>query len=242
MIDPPHHRFSVGGRCGHLNLALRATLSAPWTVLFGPSGSGKSTLLRALAGLTPNLIASFDRYEPAEHVWRPLQAVAAQHRALAYDPQGAPMLPHLTVAENIRFAETLRSIPPSQSMLAEVTGLLQLAPLLPKHAHQLSGGERQRVSLARALAVPNARLLLLDEPFAGLDRTLRDELLPRLRAHLLARGLPVLSVTHDPDEALLLQAEVLRLENGQLTAQGPARDILADEIARLKTLLAESHA
>ncbi len=237
VIHPPHHQFAIEGRHGHLTFAAEATLTSPWTVLFGPSGSGKSTLLRALAGLTPNLTVTFCRRDPAADAWHPLQTTAPQHRALAYDPQQAPLLPHLNVAENIRFAETLRRIPPSRSMLPEITELLQLHPLLPKHTRQLSGGERQRVSLARALAVPNARLLLLDEPFAGLDRDLRDTLLPRLREHLAARGLPVLSVTHDPDEALLLVAEVLRLQNGHIIAQGPARTVLADEVERLQHIL-----
>ncbi|HLI76527.1 MAG TPA: ATP-binding cassette domain-containing protein, partial [Acidobacteriaceae bacterium] len=233
----PHHRFSVHGSQGPLTLALEASLSAPWTILFGPSGSGKSTLLRALAGLTPSLATTFDRHDPATSTWGPLQYTATQHRALAYDPQQALLLPNLTVAENIRFPETLRDTPTANSLVPELTELLQLNPLLPKRPQQLSGGERQRVSLARALAVPGAKLLLLDEPFAGLDRALRDELLPHLQAHLTTRSLPVLSVTHDPDEALLLGAEVLRLNDGHLTAQGPAHQVLADEITRLQRLL-----
>ena len=235
MEPIPHHRFTLQGRHGPLDLSITATLTTPWTILFGPSGSGKSTILRALAGLTPHLNLTFDRHTPTTSTWTPLQNLPPQHRHLAYDPQQALLLPHLTAAQNIRFPETLHHTPTSK--LPELIHLLQLDPLLPKYPHQLSGGERQRISLARALAVPNAKLLLLDEPFAGLDRTLRDSLLPPLRAHLTARNLPVLSVTHDPDEALLLQAEILRLGNGALTAQGPAPDVLADEISRLRNLL-----
>ncbi len=232
----PHHRFTLQGRQGHLTLSLQATLTAPWTVLFGPSGSGKSTVLRALAGLTPHLTSTFER-TAADGAWHPLHTIATQGRQLAYAPQSAPLLPHLNALENIRFPESLRSATPSQSLVPEIIDFLHLEPLLPKRPHGLSGGERGRVSLARALAVPDARLLLLDEPFAGLDRTLRDDLVPRLQAHLAARGLPVLSVTHDPDEALLLGAEILRLHDGHLTAQGPAPQVLADEIARLAAIL-----
>lgn len=237
---PPHHRFRVQGRHAHLSFAVEATLAAPWTILFGPSGSGKSTLLRALAGLIPDLHPNFDRYDSNAQAWKPLQRTPIERRALAYDPQTAVLLPHLTALENIRFPEKIRGMAGSQSLLPQLTTLLQLEPLLAKRPHQLSGGERQRISLARALAVPDAKLLLLDEPFAGLDRARRDELLPRLIAHLAPRSLPVLSVTHDPDEALLLKAEVLRLHNGQLTAQGPAATVLADEIARLAALLPKS--
>lgn len=235
--QPPHHRFTLRGHQGQLSLHVDASLTAPWTVLFGPSGSGKSTILRALAGLTPNVQVTFERCTPDTQAWVALHQQPAHRRRLAYDPQQAPLFPHLTVADNIRFAESLRPVPNSTSLLTEITALLQLAPLLAKRPQQLSGGERQRVSLARALAVPDAQLLLLDEPFAGLDRALRDDLLPRLRDHLQARRLPVLSVTHDPDEALLLQAEVLRVHNGQLTAQGPAPQVLTDEITRLATIL-----
>lgn len=258
MPEPvPHHRFDLHGQRGQLSLNITATLTAPWTILFGPSGSGKSTVLRVLAGLISAYTLRFERNTstssqavppstpplhptpPPEPLWHPLQDTPPEHRQLAYAPQNAPLLPHLSAAENIRFPEQLRRIRPADSRLPELTGILDLAPLLPRYPHQLSGGERQRVSLSRALAVPHARLLLLDEPFTGLDRPLRDTLLPRLRAHLAARNLPVLSVTHDPDEALLLQAEILRLHNGQFTAQGSASLVLADEIDRLRHLLTQ---
>ena len=233
----PHHRFQIDGHQGYLSISVSAALTAPWTVLFGPSGSGKSTLLRALAGLTPNLHVTFDRHHPTSGAWTSLQLLPTQQRNLAYDPQGAPLLPHLSVLDNLRFPETLRAGRSAPSLVPEITDMLQLSPLLNKRPHQLSGGERQRISLARALAVPGAKLLLLDEPFAGLDRTLRDQLLPPLRAYLSARNLPVLSVTHDADEALLLEADVLRLDCGRLTAQGHAHEVLADEITRLRDLL-----
>ncbi len=233
----PHHRFEIHGRLGQLNLAVSATLDASWTVLFGASGSGKSTILRALAGLTPDLQVGFARLEHQTARWQPLSKLPPHHRRLAYDPQQAPLLPHLSVRDNICFPESLRRMAANRSLLPALTDVLELGPLLSKAPHQLSGGERQRVSLARALAVPDAHLLLLDEPFAGLDRAHRDALLPRLRAHLTARKLPVLSVTHDPDEALLLQADVVRLQSGQTTTQGPAALILADEITRLRQIL-----
>ena len=111
MTPPtPHHRLAVHGRHGPLTLAITATLAAPWTVLFGPSGSGKSTLLRALAGLTPHLTITFERHNFTTQTWQPLQALIPQHRALAYDPQQALLLPHLTAEGNVRFPESLRHI------------------------------------------------------------------------------------------------------------------------------------
>ena len=103
----------------------------------------------------------------------------------------------------------------------------------------LSGGERQRVNLARAFAVPQPKLLLLDEPFTGLDRNLRDLLLPRMQQRALELRIPVLSVTHDVEEALLLNAEVIRLQQGAVIDQGPATRVLDEECtAMLNTLSA----
>ncbi len=111
--------------------------------------------------------------------------------------------------------------------------MFDLNRLANRRPHNLSGGERQRVSLARALAVPDTQLLLLDEPFAGVDRALRDDLIPLLQSTLAARRIPVLSVTHDVDEALLCAAEVIRLTDGRNAAQGPTATVLAPEIDRI---------
>lgn len=237
VIPDSHHRFALAGQQGQLDFSVQATIAAPWTVLFGPSGSGKSSILRAIAGLLPDLHARFDRFDPMTSTWRPLGGLAPEHRDLAYAPQQALLLPHLTAEQNLRFPEAVRGLPATQSHVPALISLLHLEPLLHRRPAQLSGGERQRIALARALAVPQAKLLLLDEPFAGLDRGLRNLLLPGLRGYLLARGLPVLSVTHDPDEALLLDADVLRLHEGRITLQGAAPVALGDEIARLHTLL-----
>lgn len=236
-MNDAHHRFSLRGKQGQLAVDVEAVLSAPWTVLFGPSGSGKSTVLRAIAGLLPDLTNSFERWNAPSQSWRTLVELAPERRGLAFAPQEAPLLPHLSVEDNLRFPEALRHISSSRSCIPEILHLLKAESLLHKRGRELSGGERQRVSLGRALAVPEADLLLLDEPFAGLDRSFRDELLPSLQIYLAARSLPVLSVTHDPDEALLLQADVLRLQEGRLVAQGAARQVLADEVARLSALL-----
>lgn len=194
-------------------------------------------MLRALAGLLPALDTTLERPPRHGQLGQRFTSGHPESRGLAYAPQGAPLFPHLSVRDNLRFPEALAHLPEGSSRLPEITALLQLEPLLSRRLQALSGGERQRVSLGRALAVPGAQLLLLDEPFAGLDRALRDALLPPLQTYLRTRDLPVLSVTHDPDEALLLHANVLRLHDGRLTHQGPAPEVLADEIARLRSLL-----
>jgi len=251
----PHHKLSVEATLGPMHLHASFDLPAPWTVIFGPSGSGKSSLLQAACGQLPEAKVDFyRRTSPAPSikaedlkpgtvignvtVWQPLGSHPTYRRALAYAPQHAALFPHLSVGGNVRFPSQVSSQSAQNTALVdEAFDLFQLHSLTHRKPAQLSGGERRRVALARAFAVPNTRLMLLDEPFTGLDRALRDDLLPRMQAWLAARAIPVLSVTHDVDEALLLDAEVIRLENGRVFAQGPAREVLAGERERLLEVL-----
>jgi len=228
----PHHELSVEATLGPLHLHASLRLHAPWTVIFGSSGSGKSSILRIACGLLPKATVDFQR--AALNGFQRLQELPTHLRALAYAPQHAALFPHLSAGENVRFPSQVCEVPPSDSALVDdVLELFKLHSLAERMPAQLSGGERRRVALARAFAVPNCRLMLLDEPFTGLDRALRDELLPKMQMWLVARKIPVLSVTHDVDEALLLKADVIRLENGRVFAQGPAREVLAGERDRL---------
>jgi molybdate transport system ATP-binding protein len=213
LSEFPHHRIAVQATLGPLHIDAAFELTAPWTVLFGPSGSGKSSILRGICGLLPT----------ADHT-------PPHRRNLAYAPQSPSIFPHLTVRENVAFALTTRNLP---RHIDETLDLFALTPLAGRLPRDLSGGELQRVSLARAFAVPNATLMLLDEPFTGIDRLMRE----RLISVLAACNVPILSVTHDVEEALLLDAEVLRLESGRIIATGPASEVLAPELVRMRELL-----
>lgn len=213
-------------------------LSAPWTVLFGPSGSGKTTVLRGICGLLRGAKVSFGRLEDAQ--WRELTGLPPYRRALGYAPQQSAVFPHMTVRENLIFPTQVRphgmtriNNNPARLAIDEAIEIFRLSPLLERSPRTLSGGEARRVSLARALATPKIRLLVLDEPFAGLDRGLRDEIIPRLKEWLATRSLPVLSVTHDVDEALLLGADVVRIDAGRVVQTGPAYEVLAAERERM---------
>jgi molybdate transport system ATP-binding protein len=216
-ISTPHHHLHLDTHLGVLHLRVNIDLTAPWTVIFGPSGSGKSTILRAACGLLPKAEPNLRQQDLPPH-----------RRSIAYAPQGAILFPHLTVRQNISFA-TDATHNPSPHLIQEILDLFELSPLANRMPRDLSGGERQRVNLARALAVPQPKLLLLDEPFTGLDRNLRDTFLPRMQQRALQLRIPVLSVTHDVEEALLLNAEVIRLDQGAVIDQGPAPDVLAAE-------------
>jgi molybdate transport system ATP-binding protein len=213
------------------------TMSAPWTILFGPSGSGKSTLLRAACGLIPSADVDFAHTLPgSQNQTQSLDNLPTHRRNLAYAPQGTVLFPHLTVRQNVAFSTEVRHQPHAAATDAALD-LFQLTPLAHRLPRDLSGGERQRVNLARAFSVPAPHFILLDEPFTGVDRSLRDLLLPRMQQHAAQQGIPVLSVTHDIEEALILNAEVIRLEQGVIVAQGPASQVLADERTRMLNLL-----
>jgi ABC-type sulfate/molybdate transport systems ATPase subunit len=220
-----------------LHVSANITLSAPWTILFGPSGSGKSSILRAACGLLPSADVHFTQALPTPHnSSQSLDRIPTHRRNLAYAPQGAVLFPHLTVRQNVAFATDVRHQPHPAATDAALD-LFQLVPVAHRLPRDLSGGERQRVNLARAFAVPAPHLLLLDEPFTGVDRSLRDILLPRMQQHAAQQRIPVLSVTHDIEEALILNAEVIRLEQGVIVDQGLASQVLADERSRMLTIL-----
>ncbi|MGA7156593.1 MAG: ATP-binding cassette domain-containing protein [Acidobacteriaceae bacterium] len=241
MPEPsaPHFRLQLATHLGALHLNVDLALTAPWTVIFGPSGSGKSTILRAACGLLPHakiqssIATNGGREELDGHHHLP-----PHQRRLGYAPQGAVLFPHLTARENIAFPAAAHhdqaAIPRLTTTAIKLFDLESLAARMPR---DLSGGERQRVNLARAFAVPAPRMFLLDEPFTGVDRALRDALLPRMQRHAAQLGIPVLSVTHDVEEALMLGAEVIRLHDGAIVDQGPASQVLAGERARILQIL-----
>lgn len=198
-------------------------------VIIGPSGCGKSTLLRAIAGL--RRASAGQILLRGEVVDDGSTAAPPERRRVGWVPQEAALFPHLTVAQNVAFGRggrggrggrADRAAHPGGAAiegsgladddLLELTGLAALAERFPD---QLSGGQAQRVSLARALAA-QPTLLLLDEPFAALDPTLRGELRDDLRRLLTALEVTAVLVTHDQGEALELADTVVILREGQV--------------------------
>lgn len=233
-------------RQGSLRLDVSFSLAAPWTVLFGPSGSGKSTVMRAIAGFVrPDegrivfgtakivLVSTADRTFVPAHL-RPVRSAG----------QTARLFPGMRVWENVAYGLGGTSYPEANyrgggDLVEEVLRLFRLSTLAERMPGDLSGGERQRVSVARAVASavtfdgPGRALLLLDEPFSGLDAVLRDELAIELRGSLERWCTPVLSVSHDVAETFLLGAEVVRMAEGHVVQQGPAEVVLQGERERL---------
>jgi molybdate transport system ATP-binding protein len=202
---------------GDFCLRVQATLDAPCTGVIGPSGSGKTTLLQALAGLVP----SKGRIVCGGEVWLDGQrATPPEQRRVGYVFQDGRLFPHLDVRGNLSFGQR-EGIP-----LERVVEVLELNPLLARRVRGLSGGERQRVALGRALLTA-PRLLLLDEPTAGLDRARARRVIELVARVGEAFSLPTLYVGHDLSEVLTLTDHLLVLRAGQLVGAGPVDELAA---------------
>lgn len=187
------------------------------TCLLGPSGCGKSSLLRMISGLEPvdegAIFIGGERMSARGH------HVAPEHRGVGLVFQDNALFPHLDVSANIGFG--LRHIS-KQARAERVNHLLHrfhISHLAKSWPHMLSGGEQQRVAIARAMA-REPHLLLLDEPFSGLDRSLRETLRAALLSDLREAGATVLVVTHDPEEAMAMADDLLLMDDGQLLQMG----------------------
>jgi len=209
------------------DFVLEADLTLPGrgvTALFGPSGSGKTTLLRCVAGLARGA----GRVEINGECWQDDARrffLPTHRRALGYVFQEASLFAHLSVRANLEFG--LKRIPAAERKVGwdAALELLGIGHLLERGTEALSGGERQRVAIARAL-LTSPRLLLMDEPLAALDARRKHEILPYLERLHDELAIPVLYVSHSPDEVARLADHLVLLEQGQVLASGPTGEVL----------------
>jgi molybdate transport system ATP-binding protein len=183
--------------------------------LFGPSGAGKTSLLDVIAGLRRPRSAFIALDETVLKDTAASIDVPARERGIGYVPQDLALFPHLSVARNVSYGATPQS--PKAFSAEHVIEVLEIAPLMPRRVTQLSGGEKQRVALARAL-MRAPRLLLLDEPLASLDASLKSRILPYLLRVRDEFHVPMLYVSHDSSEVNALCDEVLKVERGRLVS------------------------
>ena len=188
--------------------------------LLGPSGSGKTTLLMMIAGFQ-DASAGDILLDGASIINTP-----AEKRNFGMVFQGYALFPHMTVAENIGYALSVRGRPKPDiaAKVAEMLDLVQLRGLEGRMPAQLSGGQQQRVALARALAF-SPPVLLLDEPLGALDRKLRIEVQAQLKDLHRRVGTTFIYVTHDQDEALSMSDRVVIMRAGRIEQVGTPEEL-----------------
>lgn len=203
----------------HFDLHVAFCSTAQRLVLYGPSGAGKTQTLKLMAGLVRAdagrvQIGAQRLYDSAAGI-----NLSPQQRRLGFVFQDYALFPHLTVRQNIAFARQRgwRNPPRGQRDPAADRWIesFQLQAVAGHYPHQLSGGQRQRTALARAL-VNEPRALLLDEPFAALDKPLRQRLREELGELQRGLGLPMLLITHDDDDVRALADAVVHLQAGRV--------------------------
>ncbi|SEQ26314.1 iron(III) transport system ATP-binding protein [Loktanella sp. DSM 29012] len=190
------------------------------TCLLGPSGCGKSTTLRIIAGV--------DRPDAGRIavdgalICDSTTSVPPEDRSIGLMFQDFALFPHLSVAQNVAFGLGRgRDVAPR---VAEMLARVDLPDYGNRYPHELSGGEQQRVALARAIA-PRPRIMLMDEPFSGLDDRLRDEIRDQTLDVLKAEGTAVLLVTHEPGEAMRMADEIALMRDGRIVQRGAPYNI-----------------
>jgi molybdate transport system ATP-binding protein len=202
------------------------------TALFGHSGSGKTTLLRCIAGLER---APHGFLQVRSKLWQDSEQdffLPTHQRPLGYVFQEASLFPHVNVRKNLEYGRSRATC--QDKGLDAVLELLGIAHLLERMPDKLSGGEKQRVAIARALAVC-PEVLLMDEPLAALDLKRKQEILPFLTRLHHELAIPILYVTHSPEEVAQLADHLVVLEAGRAVASGT----LEETLTRLDSPLAQ---
>lgn len=212
--------------------------------LLGPSGCGKTTLLRAIAGFEPLTQGQIKLQDTV--LSKPTYTQAPEQRQIGVVFQDYALFPHLSVAQNIAFGIRQQSKAQQQARVKALLDLVSLPAFAKRYPHELSGGQQQRIALARALA-PNPRLLLLDEPFASQDISLRESLAQEVRAILKQTQTTALLVTHDQHEAFAMADKIAVMQAGRLQQwasaqvlyEQPSNRFVADFIGQGSLIKAE---
>ncbi len=189
------------------------------TCLLGPSGCGKSTTLRMIAGV--EMQDSGTIHVDGKLVCDTVNRVPPEGRGIGLMFQDFALFPHLNVAQNVGFGLPRRG---SEVRIKELLGKVGMQRHIDRYPHELSGGEQQRVALARALA-PKPGIMLMDEPFSGLDDRLRDDIRDETLDVLKEEGAAVLLVTHEPAEAMRMADEIALMRDGRIVQRGAPYNI-----------------
>src|SRR5215469_9976060 len=195
-------------------------------MLLGPSGCGKTTLLNCVAGfvrpdsgrITVGTRVLFDSSSSVD--------MPVPERRFGYMFQNLALFPHMTVEQNVQYGLVKLPADERRAHMMAMLESFRIPHLIARKPSQISGGERQRVALARSL-VTNPTILLLDEPLSALDAASKSKILDDLREWNSAHGIPILYVTHSPQEAFAVGEHVVVLQSGRILAQGTPQEVLS---------------
>lgn len=198
-------------------------LQSQVTAVFGPSGAGKTSVLDLIAGLRRPQSAFIQLNGRVLTDTANRVEVPTRLREIGYVPQDLALFPHLSVHQNLLYGHNTKVETNHLFSFEHVTQVLEIQSLALRSVTDLSGGEKQRVALARAL-LTSPRLLLLDEPLASLDMNLKSKIIPYLARIRDEFRLPMLYITHDPEEVRALCDEVLVMDRGRIISRSPAAE------------------
>jgi iron(III) transport system ATP-binding protein len=215
-LELQHVSRAFGGRDVVHDVSLRV-MPGEVVSLLGPSGCGKSTTLRIVAGVerqdTGRILVDGRLISDGRGVHLPPEA-----RGIGLMFQDFALFPHLSVADNVAFGLT-GTKEGKRARVAELLERVHMSRFIDAYPHELSGGEQQRVALARAVA-PRPKVMLMDEPFSGLDNRLRDGIRDETLAILKEEGTAVVLVTHEPEEAMRMSDQIALMRGGRIVQVG----------------------
>ena len=198
------------------------------TCLLGPSGCGKSTTLRMIAGVETQ--DSGEIYVDGKLICDTVYRVPPERREIGLMFQDFALFPHLSVADNVAYGLRGRKSV-KRARVEEMLDRVRMRDFIDAYPHQLSGGEQQRIALARALA-PNPRIMLMDEPFSGLDNRLRDGIRDETLNILKEEDTAVLLVTHEPEEAMRMADQIALMRDGEIVQRGAPYNVYTRPVDR----------
>ena len=212
-----HYRGAPTAAVDQVTLATKA---GELVALLGPSGCGKTTLLRIIAGFVQQTAGRVLVGGTA------IDQLPPHQRGVGVVFQNYALFPHMTAADNVAYGLAARGAPlaTQRSKAKEMLDLVQMAHLAERLPREMSGGQQQRVALARALAV-GPRILLLDEPFAALDKSLRLDMQIEVKRLQRLAGITCIMVTHDQEEALSMADRVAVIHQGRLQQFAPPNEV-----------------
>jgi putative spermidine/putrescine transport system ATP-binding protein len=208
QLNAVRHRFQEQYAVDDINLHIRP---GELIALLGPSGCGKTTLLRIVAGLLKQTSGSVNISGQA------VDSLPPNERGAGIVFQSYALFPHMTVQANIAYGLKARGVDNDtcNKVVAKMLDLVRMTEFAKRMPRELSGGQQQRIALARTLAV-NPKILLLDEPFAALDKNLRLDMQIEIRRIQKALGITCVMVTHDQEEALSMADRVAVMNQGKV--------------------------